>query len=232
MTAADRRNVARELAASLRGFGVRRTLAVIASRLIDHGFDLYYGTDTVAKVEVESLGATSPNVNESQIYQGTGVYPFLKFMREYSFPTGSVFVDFGSGKGRVLLLAAMLPFENVIGLEFSPALCDVAEKNVERMRSKKKNLAPIRIVRGDAALYELTDAENVFYFFHPFGESMMATILHRIEESLRRAPRDAWIFYYLSKHKDVVNDHAPSFRHVGERVVGGYDLSVFESKTT
>jgi SAM-dependent methyltransferase len=232
MTSADHRTVARELAASLRSFGLRRTVAVIASRLVDYGFDLYYGTDTVAKVEVEALGTSSPNVGESQIYQGTGVYPFLKFMREYSFPPGSVFVDFGSGKGRALLLAAMLPFESVIGLEFSPALCDVAEKNVARVRSKKKKLAPIRIVRGDAALYNFTDAENVFYFFHPFGESMMATILNRIEESLRRAPRDAWIFYYLSKHKDVVKNHGPSFRHVGDRVVGGYDLSVFESRAT
>ena len=39
------------------------------------------------------------------------------------------FIDFGSGKGRVLLVAAGFPFKEVIGVEFSRELHEVALKN-------------------------------------------------------------------------------------------------------
>src|SRR5688572_3166400 len=47
-----------------------------------------------------------------------------------------VFIDFGCGKGRVVLQAAMYPFRKVIGVELSTELCDVARRNVEHSRSR------------------------------------------------------------------------------------------------
>ena len=38
------------------------------------------------------------------------------------------FIDFGSGKGRALLLASEFPFKRIIGLEFSPELHGTQKK--------------------------------------------------------------------------------------------------------
>jgi len=44
------------------------------------------------------------------------------------------FVDFGSGKGKVVLLAPRLPFRKVIGLEFAQQLIAVAQRNIRSFR--------------------------------------------------------------------------------------------------
>jgi len=44
----------------------------------------------------------------------------------------TVFIDFGSGKGRTLLLACKYPFHSIIGIEISPALCEIATDNINK----------------------------------------------------------------------------------------------------
>ena len=43
------------------------------------------------------------------------------------------FVDFGSGEGRVLLVAATFPFREVIGIEFAKELHETAESNIAQV---------------------------------------------------------------------------------------------------
>ncbi len=44
------------------------------------------------------------------------------------------FLDFGSGKGRMVIAAATLPFRRVLGVEISDRLLQEARRNVEAMR--------------------------------------------------------------------------------------------------
>jgi predicted RNA methylase len=44
--------------------------------------------------------------------------------------TETTFVDLGSGKGRVLIVAAMYPFKRIIGVEYSPDLATVCRRNL------------------------------------------------------------------------------------------------------
>jgi hypothetical protein len=43
-------------------------------------------------------------------------------------PRDFTFTDFGSGEGRVLLIAAGLPFRAVVGVEFSAELNEIASR--------------------------------------------------------------------------------------------------------
>ncbi|MBK8386616.1 MAG: class I SAM-dependent methyltransferase [Candidatus Accumulibacter sp.] len=76
-------------------------------------------TDSIR--ETGSLDIDSPNARHAVRYEPSPsgmVRSILSTLgldwRRYTF------VDFGAGKGRVLLLAAELPFKNIIGVEFSP----------------------------------------------------------------------------------------------------------------
>ena len=40
------------------------------------------------------------------------------------------FVDYGSGKGKAMFLAAEYPFKRIVGVEFAPALHEIACKNL------------------------------------------------------------------------------------------------------
>jgi len=48
------------------------------------------------------------------------------------------FVDYGSGKGRVLLVASDYAFKKIVGVEFSKVLNDVAVANIATYRSSKQ----------------------------------------------------------------------------------------------
>jgi cyclopropane fatty-acyl-phospholipid synthase-like methyltransferase len=80
--------------------------------IADLEFDLRYGTDTMRRVEKDALPGSSS-------YSATKARGFRTLMRKLDLPKASVFVDLGSGKGRVLLLAAQYGFEKVVGVEYS-----------------------------------------------------------------------------------------------------------------
>ena len=50
------------------------------------------------------------------------------------------FIDVGSGKGRVLLMAAEYPFRRVLGVELLPALHRVAQANIRAYKSESPAL--------------------------------------------------------------------------------------------
>jgi predicted RNA methylase len=104
-------------------------------------------------------------------------------------PDGSdVFVDYGSGLGRVLVCAAMYPVRKVIGVEFSPQLNEAAWSNIGNAR-KWMDCREVEIVAVDAALYPVPDDATLLYFANPFRGSILAAVLEQIEASLERAPR-------------------------------------------
>ena len=105
----------------------------------------------------------------------------------------TVFVDYGSGAGRAVLLAAQLPFKAVIGIEASPKLHAQALANVEVFRQRH---APITLVCADARAYELPSEPAVLFFYNPFVADTMRQVLTRIEASLRRCARPVTIIAF------------------------------------
>ena len=75
------------------------------------------------------------------------------------------FVDVGSGKGRVLCCAARYPVKQVVGVDLSEALCQVARENARRMRGRR---APISVETSVAQNFDYSAATALF-LFHPFG---------------------------------------------------------------
>jgi len=107
------------------------------------------------------------------------------------------FVDFGCGKGRVLWLAARSGFSRVIGVEFSNDLCLEARKLVARTRIAAD------VINEDAAGYKIPVTGGVFYFFHPFDETIMDRVARNIIESWSSRPREIRVIYVNAVHLDV-----------------------------
>lgn len=109
-----------------------------------------------------------------------------------SVPQEEVFLDYGSGMGRVVLRVAMLPFKRVIGVELMPALTDIAKQNLAGARSIQ---SPVEFVTADATRFELPDDVTIVHLFNPFTGQVMAEVQARIRESLQRAPRRLRVVY-------------------------------------
>ncbi|MFE5241546.1 MULTISPECIES: hypothetical protein [unclassified Streptomyces] len=119
------------------------------------------------------------------------------------------FIDFGSGKGRVLLVASEFPFKRIIGVELSGHLCDIATHNVMRYDSPSKRCDDFDIRHQSAEEFEIPDDAGVFYFYEPFSAAVTERVLENIERSLRRVPRAAVICLVGRALVPVVEGRAP-----------------------
>ncbi|MGW2162216.1 hypothetical protein [Nonomuraea sp. NPDC001699] len=182
------RLITRSFPAAQRRYGVARTLRLVAHELL---FDVRHGTDT----SLEPRGRTTA-------HEGTNPLLFAEILRDAPAATaGRVLVDFGAGKGRVLMLAAGHGFAAAIGVESSPGLCAIANANLARF-SRGRSCA-LSVICADAGSFAVPTSVTVGYLYNPFGAETMRAVVGRILESLAEAPRDFHVLYLNPRHADL-----------------------------
>jgi len=75
------------------------------------------------------------------------------------------FVDLGSGKGRVLLMASDCPFRRIVGIEFLPALHHAATENIGKYSSEHQRCKHIESVNMDVRDFPFPSRPLVVYMF-------------------------------------------------------------------
>lgn len=107
-----------------------------------------------------------------------------------------VFVDIGSGKGRVLLMAADYPFRRIIGIELLPPLHRIAVENMGKFRSDSQRCFAIEAICQDAAGFIFPPEPLVIYLFNPLPEAELSVLLANLERSLKQKPRPVFVLYH------------------------------------
>lgn len=135
------------------------------------------------------------------------------------------FIDFGSGKGRTLLMASDYPFRRILGVELLPALNAVAQENLGKYRGESQKCFAMESICADATDFVLPDEPIVLFLFNPFPESGLRRAIANLQRSLRDNPRVMYLLY-----------HNPVLEHVlGESVwlekIGGtHQYSIYSSR--
>lgn len=167
-------------------------------------FDSIYGTDTAAMLSVGALDVPTSQLEHINRYQTLPPGEILAALRRLQLAHEQfVFIDVGCGKGRALLLASLLPFREIIGVEISKRLVAVTNRNLELFRDGSQLCHSIRVVCADATNFDIPLAKLVFYFYNPFGKKLTKEVASRIEDSLRDAPRDVYVVYHQPVHREV-----------------------------
>ena len=170
-------------------------------------FDQAHDTDTETICEVGSLDIASENAIHAVRYQPSPHRLVDEAIRGLDVEYGQFhFLDFGAGKGRVLLIAAEFPFRAVTGIEFSRELQQTAVTNIAKTPAGRIAAAQIECVHDDVTRYELPDSPLVCYFYNPFGRRIMQIVIEHIERSLARHPRDAYIIYVDPECRRIMDD--------------------------
>jgi SAM-dependent methyltransferase len=142
--------------------------------------------------------------------------------------SGYTFIDVGSGKGRMLLLAAELPFHRIIGIEFAPDLSSLAQKNLKTYRNAKQACFQIEPVTMDATLFEFPPEPSLIYFFYPFDRFVMEPVIQNLNRSLSEHPRDVILVYANPVLADVV-DAAGNLRVFAKANYFGSPYTIYRS---
>jgi hypothetical protein len=114
------------------------------------------------------------------------------------------FIDLGSGKGRVLLMASEYPFKRIIGVEFMPELHRTAQKNIACYPNDREQCRQIETVCMDAREFQFPDGPLVVYLFNPFPESTFAQVLENLRLSVEQAPRPVYIAYRFTEFENLL----------------------------
>ncbi|MCA9520716.1 MAG: class I SAM-dependent methyltransferase, partial [Myxococcales bacterium] len=178
------------------------------------GFDARYGTETAGIVEVGYGSLVGKKGEPLFRYQTASTFEITQaigslLIRHRDF----TFVDIGSGKGKVLIVAQEYGFRRSIGVEISEELHRQAQQNIARLDTAA---GAIELVCSDIEDFELPDGPTLFYMYNPLSEPLLTRFLARVEDSLRLRPRTV-LFVYLNPVFGEVLDRAAFLRRVDTR---------------
>jgi hypothetical protein len=139
---------------------------------------------------------------------------------------GFTFIDVGSGKGRVLLMAAGYPFQRILGIELFPALHGIAEENVRNYKSETQQCFVIESVCEDARRFEFPPEPALLYLFNPLPEAGFREMLDHLEQSLLNYPRPFFVLYH-----NPLLEHVLSQRTVFKKIAGTHQYCVYEFRS-
>lgn len=184
-----------------------RRRARAAAREKDLQFDRQWGVDTSGCLVPEESEVVGSSWIHGSRYQGVDAEMLEQTLSELSIDCKEfTFIDYGSGKGRAVLIASRLPFQKVIGVEYSEPLNEVARRNVEIFRKSHTALAPIDVVWADALEYPVPEGPLVVFLYNPFGQAIMSQLVERISTSYARDPRRILVLYFYATFPEAWRD--------------------------
>lgn len=161
----------------------------------------------LGELDPEAIG---PALEHATHYEPTPPADFERFIEALPAagirPERTTFVDVGSGMGRVVLLAAKLPFKQIVGVEVSPALHEVAKENLAKYPAAEKVCRDIRLVRADAAAYALPKGDLLVYLYNPFVSVAVRAFAERLMK--RRTEGGVWVMYHTPGDPDAIQETA------------------------
>jgi hypothetical protein len=168
-------------------------------------FDWRHGVRTCGNADLTELTLVGNNADHAVHYHPA--HP--KFLFEVisslkiHYPSYT-FVDFGSGKGRALLIASEFPFSEILGVELATELHEIARRNIRSYRSKTQKCKNIQSLNVDAAKFEVPLTPLVLYLFNPFRPAVLIPVLQRFQRSLNAHPRDVTLIYLAPFHGPLI----------------------------
>lgn len=196
-------DVFRKAAGLVRQGGLRRLPQYLTYGLSELYNERRLGIHTLGYLDENQLGFTS---KDNCIYAPTAYRDFHKAMKLLPLHEGlDTFVDYGSGMGRAVVLAATYPLRRVIGVEYSQPLHAIAQNNVDRARSKLR-CDRVELLNMDAAKFDVPSDVTIAYFYNPFRGELLRQVMANLRRSLQESPR---ILYVVFKNESHLREGPP-----------------------
>jgi len=176
-----------------------------------HPFDIRYGTDTSGSSLNGERITGEPVDMHAHGYSGSQPGVMRKVFAMLPGAAQCSFLDLGCGKGRPLLVATEFPFKEIVGIELSLALAQIARNNAEIMSNHYSGRTRVRIEVGDATEYPIPSGDVVLFMANPFDEAMIRKMALRVEAALALEERSIFVVY-LNPTFGGCFDAAPSLR--------------------
>ena len=162
----------------------------------DADFDRERGTDTAGLISPWDMGPILGSCESAHGYEGTDAVALRRVLEGLSLDFSAyTFVDLGSGKARVLLVAAEYPFHSVVGIEHAVNLHTIAEQNIQIDRGPRQ-CRDVQSILGDVTQFSPPAGRLLVYLFNPFERSVVEHVLTNLQAAWNSEPREILILTY------------------------------------
>ena len=166
---------------------------------VNSTYDDFLGIKTEMEMEDSSL--------DRKIYfdYAPTNYSFLEeLFIKYPFFKNDSLIDFGCGKGRVLIMAAYYGCKYLTGYELSVDRYKTLLDNVEYFKTKNNNNSIFTLHNKNVEVIKKLDASiNKLFFFNPFHLKIYIKVITSLLVSLQENKRDIYLFLY-QPHGDTI----------------------------
>jgi precorrin-6B methylase 2 len=170
-------------------------------RAAERRWERRYGVETATAVYLEDLGIDPEN---RVWHQPSDWLALRRALERLRVTPDDVFVDYGSGLGRAMLVAASFPFRRVIGVELSPELTASARLNIQRNRCRPR-AGSLELVTTDALAWDVPPDVSVAYLYCPFIGDAFDRAIRKLLDSVDEHPRPLRIVYnYPVEHSRLI----------------------------
>ena len=198
--------------------------------MVDRIFDIVNGTETFATFDAHISKREDELQRRATFYEPTRVLPLraiLKRLKKGKYlNSNSVLVDFGCGKGRVLLIASEFDVKAARGIEFAAGLCDIATANCNIFKRRWNHGTKLDVINADAMAYAINSDEEIFFLFNPFDRIILTRVMSNIITSIKDHERSVLIVYNNPKYRDVIEESG-CFRKIIDDTVWTYHFVVY-----
>ncbi len=192
--------------------GLDGTRAEWFQRLSERQYDRRFGVSTREIVAIEDLDYPADRRSHAVEYLPTHASSMGWLLATLPIKLSEfTFVDCGSGKGRVLLVASEFPFKKVIGVELAHQLHVVASQNITNFQSQRRQCEDVRSVNLDAADFEFPTEPLIVFLYNPFSEEITQFVIENLTSSLEVNPRPVVVIYHNPVYTNLFEDH-PDFQ--------------------
>jgi hypothetical protein len=141
------------------------------------------------------------------LYFATEPYLFAEIMQALpADPCEFTFVDLGSGKGRVLLMASDHNFRRIVGVEFLRELHESAVENIARYSCENQQCRSIESICMDARDFEFPAGPLIVYMFNALPEPVFVHVLENLRRSVQTNPRPVYVCYRYLEFEDLLKE--------------------------
>jgi SAM-dependent methyltransferase len=161
-----------------------------------HPFDRFHGTDTSGAGTEKDLPAHESARTYAVGYAGSQPSVLRSALAQLPRLDTYTFIDLGCGKGRPLLVASEFSFREIIGVELSPPLAQVAQGNAAIIANRFPARTSVRVAVGDASNYPLPPGNLVIFLYNPFHAELIANVVAGVEAALASESRSIYVVYY------------------------------------
>ncbi len=103
------------------------------------------------------------------------------------------FIDYGAGRGRVLLMASHFPFEKVTGAEIAEELANDCRLNIAQYPRSLMKCRDVECEHTSALRLPIPEGDIVFYLNNPFDRSMLERVIAQVVRSYKQDPRALYV---------------------------------------